>query len=246
MSQLFLVRHGQASFGAANYDQLSGLGYQQARWLGEYFADIGIQFDYVVAGSLARQQQTAHTIMEGAGQPLTLHVDDGFNEFDFHTLTRVYCHSCGVDLPDTSDGGRLFFQMLRKAMLAWSKDQLYARTVPVERRDPAALETWDAFYQRVQDAMQALCSLDQLPGTRHGRASESGPNVLAVSSGGAMAMAVSQVLDCGVETLINLNLQTRNTGIHQFFYNQRGFQLAAFNNQPHLQRKDRLHALTYT
>ncbi|MDO9520835.1 MAG: histidine phosphatase family protein [Pseudohongiella sp.] len=234
MSQLFLVRHGQASFGAANYDQLSDLGYQQARWLGEHFGGLDIKFDRVVAGSLARQQQTAQEIQSGIGQSLPIDIDPGFNEFDFHTLTRIYCHSCNIELPGTSDGGRLFFQMLRKAMVAWSQDELYAQTVPVQQPYPAALETWDEFYQRVHSAMQSLSAPDDEQ------------NVLVVSSGGAMAMAVSQILGCGVDTLINLNLQTRNTGIHHFYFNQRGFQLAAFNNQPHLQRKDRLHALTYT
>jgi broad specificity phosphatase PhoE len=234
MSQLYLVRHGQASFGAANYDQLSELGYQQARWLGEHFAELGIRFDYVVTGNLARQQQTAQEILTGIGQSLTINTDVGFNEFDFHTLAQVYCHSCDIALPDTSDGGRLFFQMLRKAMTAWSQDELYAQSVPIQQTHPAALETWAAFYQRVHHAMQALCERDDEY------------NVLVASSGGAMAMALSQILDCGVDTLINLNMQTRNTGIHHLYFNQRGFQLAAFNSQPHLLRKDRLHALTYT
>ncbi|MDP3515862.1 MAG: histidine phosphatase family protein [Pseudohongiella sp.] len=237
MSQLFLVRHGQASFGAANYDQLSALGYQQSAWLGEHFAELGVQFSHVVTGTLARQKQTAASILETSGQCVSIETDSGFNEFDFHTLVSVYCHSCGIDVPDTKDGGRLFFQMLRKAIHAWSQDQLYVRTVELPSAQTPihpALETWSEFYGRVSNAMQALCS------------DESEHNVLVVSSGGAMAMALSQILDCGVETLINLNMQTRNTGIHHLFFNAKGFQLAAFNNQPHLQRQGRLHALTYT
>ena len=35
MGTLYLVRHGQASFGSANYDQLSALGQRQCRRLGE-------------------------------------------------------------------------------------------------------------------------------------------------------------------------------------------------------------------
>ncbi len=231
MSQLFLVRHGQASFGASNYDQLSALGYQQARWLGEHFGELGIRFDRVITGQLARQQQTASEILQGCGQTLPIQLDAGFDEFDFHTLAAVYCHSCEMAVPGTSDGGRLFFQMLRKAMTAWSDNQLYARTHPLTGQ---SLESWEEFQQRVHRAMQALCSLDNEE------------TVLVVSSGGAMAMLLSQVLNCGVETLINLNMQTRNTGIHHLYFNQRGFQLAAFNNLPHLQRPDRLHALTYT
>ena len=38
MAELYLVRHGQASFGAADYDRLSERGEQQSVWLGEYFA----------------------------------------------------------------------------------------------------------------------------------------------------------------------------------------------------------------
>ena len=44
MSELFLVRHAQASFGKADYDQLSELGVNQSRWLGEYFRRQGIEF----------------------------------------------------------------------------------------------------------------------------------------------------------------------------------------------------------
>jgi len=39
MSLVYLVRHAQASFGAQDYDRLSELGRQQARWLGGYFAE---------------------------------------------------------------------------------------------------------------------------------------------------------------------------------------------------------------
>jgi broad specificity phosphatase PhoE len=45
MGNIYLVRHGQASFGAENYDQLSTLGQQQSQRLGEYFAQKGIQFE---------------------------------------------------------------------------------------------------------------------------------------------------------------------------------------------------------
>ena len=51
MGMLYLVRHGQASFGAANYDQLSDLGQRQCQRLGKYFRDRGQRFDAVVRGS---------------------------------------------------------------------------------------------------------------------------------------------------------------------------------------------------
>ena len=41
MGSLYLVRHGQASFGAADYDQLSAKGHAQCRHLGAYWREHG-------------------------------------------------------------------------------------------------------------------------------------------------------------------------------------------------------------
>ena len=58
MAELVLVRHGQASFGADDYDRLSELGWQQSRWLGEYFRERGAAFDLILRGSLRRHAET--------------------------------------------------------------------------------------------------------------------------------------------------------------------------------------------
>ena len=68
MSTLFIFRHGQASFGQENYDQLSPTGYRQARLVAEHLADIGCRFDAVYTGQLARQQQTFAAMAEVYGQ----------------------------------------------------------------------------------------------------------------------------------------------------------------------------------
>jgi broad specificity phosphatase PhoE len=44
MGTLYLVRHGQASFGADDYDQLSALGRRQSVRLGEYLRGKGHAF----------------------------------------------------------------------------------------------------------------------------------------------------------------------------------------------------------
>ncbi|MBN8464677.1 MAG: histidine phosphatase family protein, partial [Dechloromonas sp.] len=67
MAELYLVRHGQASFGTGDYDRLSALGERQGVWLGEYFGERGIAFDRVVTGSLRRHRQTADAIFRGLG-----------------------------------------------------------------------------------------------------------------------------------------------------------------------------------
>ena len=88
MGNLYLVRHGQASFGAADYDNLSELGHRQSVRLGEYFAGKGLQFDAVITGTLKRHAQTWAGIAQGAGlthQPLDW---PGLNEYDSHALIR--------------------------------------------------------------------------------------------------------------------------------------------------------------
>ncbi len=63
MSQIYLIRHGQASFGAADYDRLSDLGRRQCRLLGRYWRRTGMRFDAVFSGPLRRHRQTAHHAM---------------------------------------------------------------------------------------------------------------------------------------------------------------------------------------
>ncbi|MGZ7244367.1 histidine phosphatase family protein, partial [Streptococcus pyogenes] len=70
MGNLYLVRHGQASFGAADYDQLSELGHQQCRHLGAYWRECGQHFDAVFTGTLRRHAQSLAGIAEGYGNGL--------------------------------------------------------------------------------------------------------------------------------------------------------------------------------
>ena len=68
MAELFLVRHGQASFGTDDYDRLSAAGEQQGVWLGEYFAQQALTFDRVICGTLNRHAQTVDAILRGMGR----------------------------------------------------------------------------------------------------------------------------------------------------------------------------------
>jgi broad specificity phosphatase PhoE len=54
MASIYLIRHGQASFGSANYDQLSTLGQRQADVTGEFLSAIGLKIDAAVASARNR------------------------------------------------------------------------------------------------------------------------------------------------------------------------------------------------
>ena len=92
MSSILLVRHGQASFGAADYDNLSDTGHEQSRVLGAALAARGVAPDVVVAGEMRRHRQTAAVTRDDAadhGQaqaaPSLLGGDEGFEELDAPT-----------------------------------------------------------------------------------------------------------------------------------------------------------------
>lgn len=82
-----LVRHGQASWGAADYDQLSELGREQAATLGHQWKLSGTTPGTVLAGSMRRHAQTAAACL-GDAQELVL--DDGWNEFDHVAVHRAF------------------------------------------------------------------------------------------------------------------------------------------------------------
>jgi broad specificity phosphatase PhoE len=86
MGTLYLVRHGQASFGAANYDQLSPLGVQQCRQLGSYFASKRRRFAAVYTGTLQRQIQSYAALASGLGAQQPSQQLPGLNEYDSHAV----------------------------------------------------------------------------------------------------------------------------------------------------------------
>jgi len=220
MAELVLVRHGQASFGADDYDRLSELGWRQSRWLGEYFAERGIAFDRVVRGSLRRHAETLAGITEGCGRPLEGAEDARLNEYDSHALLNA--HLKGGPMPK-GDDRREHFRILREAMYAWTDGTLAG----------APHEPFAEFRGRVLGALGDL---------RSGAAKR----VLVVSSGGPISTILAEVLGMPLRGVVDLNLQTRNTGITELQAGANRIHCVSFNNVPHLDRPDRTGALTYS
>lgn len=218
MAELILVRHAQASFGAADYDQLSALGWRQARWLGEYFAERGATFDHVVRGSLRRHAETLAGLGEGLGQGLRADEDARLDEYNSHALLHAHTGGNGLKGADR----RSHFRALRAAMYAWTDGTLAG----------SAHEPFPAFRARVLAALDAV---------RCGK----GERVLVISSGGPISTMLAEVLRMPARGVVDLNLQSRNTGITELRAGERAIQCVSFNNVPHLDRPDRAGAMTY-
>ncbi|GAA1467404.1 histidine phosphatase family protein [Nocardiopsis exhalans] len=89
MPTIYLIRHGKASPEAADYDELSPTGYEQARLLGAELKRRELNVGPVVSGSLRRQRQTAVTALAEAGIDVEPAVDERWNEYDhLHLLGR--------------------------------------------------------------------------------------------------------------------------------------------------------------
>jgi len=229
MSELYLVRHAQASFGAANYDQLSDLGHQQSRWLGEHLALRGISFDKLVVGDMHRHHQTMDGICAGMGiDGSDRTVLPGLNEYNFTHMTDAYGKTHGDDplyqtIADNPDNKNNYFRLLRRVLSAWTRDEI--DDVP---------ETWVAFKARVSDARQQIQTM-----------AEGGEIVLAIGSGGSISTFVGGVLSIPDETIFDLNLQYKNTAISHFFFNTRKMNLTGFNSIPHLDTNEMQGYITY-
>jgi len=224
MTTLYLVRHGQASFAAENYDRLSDLGHRQSAWLGEHFASRGIAFARAVSGTLERQRQTARTLLDSMGSTMPVDEHPGWNEYSGDALYRAY-HGEGWAKARARGDVREFYRTIKAALLDWSEERL-AGDLP---------ETWKQFGERTTAAMRAAC--EGLP---------AGACVLAASSGGAISRAVSTLLQAPATTAIELNLQYRNAAFCEIFVSPRSMRLVSFNCIPHLDRPDRADAITYS
>lgn len=225
MTELFLVRHGQASFGAENYDKLSASGVQQSVWLGEYFLQRQMCFSQLWRGNLIRHAETAEGILTALNKDVPQVINAGLNEFDFHDVGRAYLRAFPTEGLADNSVPKDYYRLLKKSMLAWSQGQLAPEHLK---------ESWDEFKHRVHTVLKTImASSDENP-------------VLVVSSGGVIAMVVSIVLGLSADQIIELNLQIRNSSLTQFYFNQHHIRLSSFNTITHLDTPERFSAITFS
>ncbi len=211
MGTLHLVRHGQASFGAADYDNLSAIGTEQCRRLGAYWRERGQAFDAVFTGTLRRHAQSLDAIREGLAAELPATALPGLNEYDSEAVVRAI-HPEPIAVPTDAEGIKHHFRLLRQGLLAWMRGEA----------QPLGMPPHAEFAAGVADALARVLTLGV------------GKQVLIVSSGGPIATAVCQVLSAPPETFVELNLRIRNSAVTEFAFNPKRHHLVTFNGLAHL------------
>ncbi len=204
MGRLTLIRHGQASFGEKNYDSLSDLGRQQGKLLGEHFKKQNIIFDQVFCGDLARQIGTTQAI-NFEHDPVIL---KGLNEYKADVLIQSYFS--GDVPPEILQDKKQYFKIIRVALQKVQDNKL-----------KNLKNYWQDFRQGVLDSLETMTENTEC-------------NTLAVTSGGPISLIVSEVLKSTPKTMIDLNLQIKNTSITKIIVTKKRLYLNEFNSTPHL------------
>ncbi len=198
MSSLLLIRHGQASFGADDYDVLSVRGVEQSRALGRQLA-AGAPTDAVYCGPRRRHLDTARHLAAaaeeaGARLPAPQPVPE-LDEFPAIEMLRLWLPRMAAGDPELAaalaagDPGRAALAAFTTIARCWATGEL----------DMGELESFAAFSARVDRGLNAVMSAE-------GR----GRRVLAVTSGGPISIAVRGCLGLGEEATLRIALALAN------------------------------------
>lgn len=225
MSEMIMIRHGQASFGGETYDRISPAGIAQSRACAAFFLNSGYSFDTVYSGKLQRQRESAAAFIEyykeaGIEIPFADPMEE-LNEHKSEEIMKGILPHVIRDNPSLSeDASKLFtdraaFQRVyEKVMLRWVSGV----------DDIPGLQRWSEFKSGVKAA------IDKITNT-----AEQGSTVAVFTSGGVIAASVQAALSIPDEKAIRLSWQIANGSITRFKFSKKGFALASFNSFSHLE-----------
>jgi broad specificity phosphatase PhoE len=234
MSNLFLVRHGQASFLEKNYDKLSPKGEAQSRMLGDYWVKHGVTFDQILSGPRARQRETARLAGEAyinAGFPWPQPtIMEGFDEFNAEAViqqalpglleTDPHVKSLHAEFEKAEDQAERFkaFQRVFEVIVGrWAGGEL-----PLP-----GIEPWSGFCDRVQSALTNLTNT-----------TAANQNIVVFTSGGPNGVAMQRALSLGTDATLRTAWMTANSAYSQYIFSGARFTLASYNSYPHISDRE--------
>lgn len=200
MTTIYFVRHGQASFGAESYDQLSPNGELQAKLLGQYFDQILKEAPYVVAGAMQRHQQTTQIALAQCFPEAGVDTNAAWNEFNHQQVFAQYeprfnqPHLLKQDVAQHKDPRAYLGQIFEGAIARWTGGEFH------HEYD----ESWPEFKARVEGALEKLCQ--QLAQTK--------PRYAVVfTSGGVISVIAGKLLELNANRTFALNWAIANTSL---------------------------------
>ena len=221
MATIYLIRHGQASFGAEDYDKLSALGMRQAQVAGEYLRDHGIILDAAYSGELLRQRETAQLAIASQPSEVPHHIDSRFNEIrneeHLEYLLPVLVKT-RPSLKQLVDRGLSSSKDYQKVI-----DAVFNHWVSADCDEPR-IQSWSDYSSGVREALKDVMV-----------SQGSGKTLGIFTSGGTIATIVAHVLGLPGEQTYQFYEPVFNCSITQIFYNGDRTSLSYFNDRSYLQ-----------
>ena len=215
MSSLLLVRHGQASFGAADYDCLSSLGVLQAAATGEYLKALGARFDAVWVGPKRRHADTAHGVLEPLGHAAAPQCEPALDEFaeGAEVIAAAERHFGVVLRGEQAPSRRQQLQHYDRLIGAWARGEAEI----ANRADAASFCATVARWLRTTTAR---------PGAEQ--------RLLAVTSAGTIGAMVCELLGLPSAELPRFTRVLRNASLTELVFSRGRSSLLSFNSVAHL------------
>ncbi len=234
MSEMFLVRHGQASFRQENYDVLSPVGIAQAKHLAAHFLTMDMRFDTLYSGPLERQKDTAgHFAAEYRKQAIPVpdaSIIEGLTEYDTRTVITRYLPGIIKNDPSLARDQKEMFadyasfrKIFERSVIAWVNDP-----------DCKGIESWRDFCARIETSLKYIL-------TENG----SGRRIVVFTSGGVIAASMKVVLDIGDEQAMRLGWEIVNTSVTRYKFSGGSIGLVSFNSSAHLECRGNREFITY-
>lgn len=217
MAVVRLIRHGQASFGLKNYDQLSDLGVKQSEQLGESMKDRVGDVDLVVCGAMTRHRQTAEAALGAMGLDLVPQVDPRWDEFDHEEVIVRHKPSYRsktvmvADLARKGDPRHQFQLVFDDALARWTAGE----------NDADYAEPWTEFVDRARAGLDALA--DEAAAAK---------NVLVFTSGGPISAVAAALLGLGADGWMRLNRTCANCSETKIVAGRSGTSMVTWNAHP--------------
>lgn len=231
MAVIYLIRHGQASFNHENYDQLSDLGMEQAKLLGDSLARQNVAPDAIYQGAMQRHHQTAHHSLGRYTSDIPVLTMSQWNEYDHREILAKYDERLATPqstkalISSNPNPMALFQKLFVAAVGRWTSGEF----------DDDYKESWQDFTSRVQQAFL------QVKESGHRR-------IVVYTSGGPISLICAQLLGLPLEQFMKINWTLVNGGITKIILNDRNGQpmLSSVNEHAIFSEIDSKKLITYT
>ncbi|MGX9460501.1 histidine phosphatase family protein [Shewanella sp. A14] len=235
MAAIYLIRHGQASFGSTDYDQLSNKGSQQATILGQYWSSRATPSKFY-CGDLLRHGQTLTSFVKGyQGESTPMVIHSGFNEFDHVDILQKYnaqwnnFAEMSAEINQRNEPNKTLQKEFSQALERWVSGD----------KDHEYKESWPQFKARCIRALHNIIE-QELANKRVLSAvasdTKNSKDILVFTSGGTISAIVQHILQLSDQQTLAMNQQARNTGVTKLLFSENMLSVDYFNNYSHLEQ----------